>query len=321
MLFEKRVINTFRKSIVRRQMTPEELFLFDTCDFDGLQKEDFEFVGNHGQRLVGAFYYYGEKSNTRLVIFEHGMGGGHRSYLREIEALCSRGFTVLSYDHTGCEESEGEDICGFSQSLADLDALIKTLKANRGDADLDISVIGHSWGGYSTLNIAKYHPDVTHIVAISGFISIRAIFKQFLGGFMGLYVKSLVKYEDSINPGYAYASADTSLSGSGVKAMVIHSDDDPTVRYDEHFAILKEALKDRPDTEFITIEGRRHNPNYTDSAVEYLGECIGEMVSDRRAGKLDSKEDKLAFRDRFDWWKMTEQDGELFDKIRDFLNS
>lgn len=321
MIFEKKVIRLFKKSVITRQNTPEELFLFSEGDFPGLKKEDFSFIGNRGQRLVGGFYYYGENSPTRVVIFEHGMGGGHLSYMREIEALASRGFTVLSYDHTGCAESEGEDIAGFSQSLADLDSLIKTLRRDEKYRDLDISVVGHSWGGYSTLNIAKYHPDITHIVAISGFVSVKDLLGQFLTGIMKLYIPSIVRYEDRINPGYAYSSAVDALKNSDVRAMIIHSADDPTVNHERHFGKLYEMFANRDGTDFVTFDGRRHNPNYTDGAAEYLGECIKDLITLKKAGELSTAEQKDAFREKYDWSKMTEQDSELWDKIRDFLNN
>ena len=321
MIFEKKVIGQFKRSVIVRQNTPEELFLYSAEDFPGLVKEKYEFVGNHGQKLVGAFYYYGEKTPTRVVIFEHGMGGGHRSYMKEIEALASRGFTVLSYDHTGCMESEGDDIVGFSQSLADLDCLINTLTLRDGYAECDISVVGHSWGGFSTLNIAKYHPEISHIVAFAGFISVRALLSQFLTGIMKFYIKSLVRYEESLNGNYALASADTALTDSKVKAMVIHSEDDRTVSYSTHFERLKEVYGDRPNTEFVGITGRGHNPNYSEGAVKSLGECVSELTRLRRAGELKTAEEKKAFREKFDWASITEQDPVIWDRIKDFLKN
>ena len=61
------------------------------------------------------------------MVFDHGIGGGHLSYFKEIEMLCRGGYKVLGYDHAGCMESEGEYINGMTGSLPDLDSAINYL--------------------------------------------------------------------------------------------------------------------------------------------------------------------------------------------------
>lgn len=83
--------------------------------------------------------------------------------MKEIERLCRAGYAVLSYDHTGCMESGGTSPKGLAQSLCDLNDCIKAIKADTRFLGIDISVVGHSWGAFSTLNITSLHPEISHI--------------------------------------------------------------------------------------------------------------------------------------------------------------
>ena len=151
------------------------------------------------------------------------------SYMREIECLAKAGYLVFAYDHTGCMASGGKHIGGFAQSLHDLDDCMKALKAEKALEGYTFSVIGHSWGGFSTMNIAALHPEITHVVSMSGFVSVELILKQMFKGILGGYVKALLAAEREINPGYADFSALESLKNTGAKVLLVYSADDRTV--------------------------------------------------------------------------------------------
>ena len=55
-----------------------------------------------------------------LIIFVHGMGGGHTAYMTEIHALAQEGYLVLGYDNTGTMLSDGAELGGFPQAFLDL---------------------------------------------------------------------------------------------------------------------------------------------------------------------------------------------------------
>ena len=249
------------------------------------------------------------------------MGGGHRSYMKEIELLARHGYTVLSYDHTGCMESEGENIGGFAQSLSDLDSLLITLENDEKYKDVSISVVGHSRGEFSTLNISVLHPKTTHIVAISGFVSVRKMLKQVFPGIMKLYIPALYKIEEMSNPEYAKYDAAESLIKSNVKAMIIHSEYDNAVSYKAHFSYLKEQLFGRPNTHFLAFSDKGHNPNFTQSAVKFKDDFFATLTEKTKNGEFTSEEKRKTFRDSYDWEKMTEQDRTLWERIFGFLDN
>ena len=316
MLFDKKIKEMYKKSLFSRADKTNDIRFFSSADFEGLREIPYSFVTGKGDKLVGAFYSYEGYVKNRLVVFDHGMGqGGHRAYMREIERLCKRGYLVFSYDHTGCNDSEGESTGGFSQSLADLDACLKSIKKNADFAGYDISVMGHSWGGYSTLNIAAFHPDVKHVISLSGPISLKDMQKQSFPGIAAIFRKSVYAMEVESNPDYVDANAIDALSKSDAALLYIHSADDPIVKAKNHFLKLKSAIGKRENTKFILLNGRAHNPNYTDDAVKYLGEFFADLTAKRAAGELNTEKACKEFVDSYDFWRMTEQDDAVWDEV------
>ena len=309
----------FRRRLLVRHDPDGSIFYFSPEDF-ALSYEPFDFRGHKGQRLSGFLYSKGEPKEDRLIVFDHGMGCGHKAYIREIATICERGYTVFAYDHTGTLNSEGESIGGFTQSLVDLDYAISALKA-AGKADgKSIAVVGHSWGGFSTMNIAAHHPDITHIVSLSGFISARVMIEYLLGK-MAKYAPALFALEEESFGSYAYADARLSLKlAKDTKALIVHSADDKTCPV-MHLEKLRAALGEDANATFMPVDGKGHNPNFTRDAVLYKDEFFASLTRLKKKKRLATKEAREAFRDSWDWWRMTEQDGELWEKIFSFIEN
>lgn len=319
MLFEKQIVKKYKEQTFVRCDDTGVAKYFSAADFEGLKSTAFSFTSQQGHKLQGYFYLYDNPKEDTLVIFDHGMGGGHRSYMREIETIAKAGYMVFAYDHTGCMESGGTSTNGFAQSLNDLDCAVKAIKAEQRFKETSINVIGHSWGGYSALNIAALHPDIKHIVAISGFISVKAMVEQYFGGIMKIYGKKIYDIERKTNPKYVELDAVETLRGRNVKALVIHSAEDPVVKREKHFDVLHNALKDKENISFILTEGKFHNPNYTQSAVRYKDEFFAALTKKLKNRELETDAQKQAFTSAYDWWKMTQQDTELWNRIFEFL--
>jgi len=280
-IFENAVLKMYRTMAFTRCDDRGMAYYFSANDFDGLQQEAYPFVSSAGHRLQGYIYQYPNPTEQRLIVFDHGFGGGHRSYLREIEMLCRHGYRVFAYDHTGCNLSGGESINGFAQSLSDLDACLGAIKKHPVYGSRVISVIGHSWGGFSTLNIAAFHPDVKNIVAMSGFISVDRMLEQFFKGLLAPFRKRIKAIETAANPVYSEVSAIDTLAKSAVNALVIHSDDDRTVSAKLHFYTLKNALDGKGNVRFLSLTGKDHNPNYTLNALRLLKEFFAQLQKRR----------------------------------------
>ena len=320
MIFSKAITNYYKKELLKRFDPDGSVFYFGKNDFPGLCMDEFSFVGDKGQKLVGGFYYRGERRYDRVIVFDHGMGCGHAAYTTEVNLLTEKGFTVFTYDHTGTLNSEGEHIGGFSQSLSDLDHAMNALKAIPELKDTRFSVIGHSWGGFSTMNIATLHPEITHVVALAGFISPKAIQKQFLRGLLSPYRKDVFKLEEEILPNYCNFDARESLKKTDAKALIIHSKDDAVVSFKSHFEALRREFSESDRVEFLVLDNKGHHPHYTQDANAYEEEFSTEYKLRKKSNLLSTQEEKDTFRNSFDWAKMTEQDMDVWNKILDFLN-
>lgn len=319
MIFEKTIVGIYKKNICVRADGNPLLSYFSVADFPGLQRTPFDFLGNNGQKLQGYFYYYPSPRKDRLIIFDHGMGGGHDSYMKEIEIIARRGYTVFSYDHTGCKESEGENTVGFAQSLCDLDYAVNAVRTVEGYRDSCISAIGHSWGGFASLNISALHPDIDTCVSISGFLGVERMIEQFFSGILKFYRPSVLRLEHESNPMYSLIDARKNLKNTNTRILYIASDDDPTVKKEYHFDSLKESFKDSENFEFLLVHGKKHNPNYTVSAVAELTKMSEAMAEGIKKKSFEALEDAEKFRTSWDWNKITEQDEDVWNKIFNFL--
>ena len=319
MIFQNKIEKMYRSQMFCRCDDNGVAYYFSADDFAGLNRESFVFKAKAGHNLQGYFYWYENPIENHVVIFEHGMGGGHRSYMREIETIAKKGYLVFSYDHTGCMESGGENTNGFGQSLSDLDCAVKALKDSEKCKGMAISIIGHSWGGFSTLNIPALHPDIKHIVAISGFISVRDMVNQSFAGFMKPFAKHIYALEAKSNPDTVKFNAVESLKDTKVKALVIHSADDPVVKKECHFDVLKNALKDKENITFWLVEGKAHSPNYTYDAVKYKDAFFATLTEKLKKKQLETEAQKTEFVASYDWWSMTQQDMDVWNRIFDFI--
>lgn len=315
MLFDKQVERIYRSQLYGRQDNPNGIFYFSHTDFPGLKAHSYTFSARAGHTLSGYFYHYDNPVPGRLIVFDHGMGNGHRAYMREIERLARAGYLVFSYDHTGCMESGGQSTGGFAQSLNDLDACIKAIKTEVTLNERSISVVGHSWGGFSTMNIAAIHPDITHVVSMSGFVSVKRILKQFFAGPLSSYVKYIHEIELKENPRFALYNALESLGNTSAKVLLIYSDDDKTVKKEMHYDPLYERLQGKENIRFLLLHGKDHNPTYTDDAVKYKNAFFSDFVKAAKKKQLNTVEQQTAFMGKYDFRRMTEQDEQVWDTI------
>ena len=314
MIFEKQIINMYKGMAYTRCDDNNTAYYFSADDFKGLNSEPYDFDSSRGHRLKGHLYSYDDPISKRIIVFDHGFGGGHRSYMKEIEKLAAHGYLVLAYDHTGCMESGGSDPNGMAQSLCDLNDCISAIKADPRFSGYDISVMGHSWGGFSTLNISAIHQDISKIVVLSGFVSVKRLIDSYFSGIMKGYRKVIMRLEEEANPHFITYDAVESLRSVSTRALLIYSDNDRMCTR-AHYDALYNGLKDRDNITFMLTHKKGHNPNYTLDAVEYLGRYIKDKSRLMRNGRLTTDDEKRSFVSSYDWDRMTMQDETVWDKI------
>ena len=318
MFLRNKLEEIYRGALFSRQDMGDSIFYFSSDDFEGMNKTEYSFKNRWGDNIRGYFYTYEGADPDRIVVFDHGLAIGHRSYFREVEKLASHGYTVYTFDHTGCTESEGEGIHGFLGSLSDLDDCLKALKADF--TGKSISVVGHSRGGFSTMNITAYHHDITHVVAISGFARVREMIDQLIPSFAKKTREHIYNVEAKELPDYISASAVEGLKGTKVKTLIIHSSNDKTVSK-IHYNKIYSALKNEPNISFLLVDGKNHNPHYTADAVQYKDAFFKTYKKMKRKKLLETKEQKEAFKTSYDWYRMTAQDDAVWAKIFKHLDT
>lgn len=319
MILAKQMEKLYRAQLFVRYDDTGAVFYYDAKDFPGLQKHPYRFTANAGHTLQGYFYCYDSPKPDRLVVFDHGLGGGHRAYLKEIQRLARAGYLVFSYDHTGCMESEGANVNGFGQSLNDLDACLKALKAEPALQGRTFSVMGHSWGGFSALNIAALHPEVTHVVAMSGFISVEQMVKQNFSGILSLWRRDILALEQAANPEFWKYSAVDTLQNTAAQVLLIYSDNDAMVKKAYHYDPLEKALSNKENVRLLLVQGKGHSPNYSQQAVKVKDAFFQELEKRTKDKTLSTNAQKQAFVNSFDWEAMTEQDDTVWQVILDTL--
>ena len=311
----------YKKAFVRRYDDDHIIHYLSYQDFPGLDARPVQFQTPQNLSIRGNIYSYPGARTDSLVVFCHGMGGGHRSYMREIETICQKGYEVLGYDNIGCWESDGEDIRGLTESVNDLVSCMDWIEKEDELKDRKIHIIGHSWGGFATANILNFRQrNIKSVTVISGFASIDAFSDAGFGGKMKLFKKSIMRHERRVNPDYAETNCVDAFKDTAVKVFWIHSKDDQMADFSTGLGYVQSHINN-PNVTYFATEGKFHNPNYTFDAVKYMRESFGTYEYMVKKRKLKTFEQKKAFMDEKDFMRMTEQDPEVWKLIFDVMEN
>ena len=246
-----------------RYTTPDEL-KYEVKEFEGLVQTPAFFESNKQQLLAGYIYTQEETSFPNgVIILAHGLGGGHNSYLPEIQFMTQNGYTVFAYDGTGTDESEGSSMKGMPQAIIDLDYAINYVKNDEQFDCLPIMLYGHSMGGYAVMAVLNEHEDITAVVERSGFDESIDMIVEAGGQMMGKGIKLLtpyVRFYEYLKFGhYATLSGVEGLGTTKAKVMLMHSEDDEVVSYQQNFAQYKHLFGANTNFTFVSYEGRGHD--------------------------------------------------------------
>lgn len=281
-------------------------------DFEGLQKEDNNFINSDNNKIAYFYYFYEGYKKDKLVLFLHGIGPGHTAYISEIETLCKRGYRVLTLDYTGCDASEGDSLNSINQPTKDVDELLKYL-----DVKEEIVLVGHSLGGYTALNTININSNIKKAVVISGFISLKNELKALMK--LSLLVNSALKYEKTKCIEFNNIDNLNYLSTTDDKILFIHSLDDTMVPYRTSTGFIKENI-DNPNLSFVIDNNKKHNPNYSLEAVKYMNDVFATYNRKIKCKELNTFEKKKEFMSDKSAKMMTVQDAEIWNKIFEFLD-
>ena len=279
-------------------------------DFPGLTCEEGTFQNSAGVPVAYFRYRYGTYDPAKLVVFCHGLGPGHTAYLAEIEYLCKNGLQVLTLDYTGCDRSGGDGMLSVNRPTRDVIELLDYLKPTE-----ELSVVGHSLGGYTALNVIRMNDRIKRGVVISGFLYSRMMLGHFI---KSRFVNYLVeRAERKTDPAIARADNAAYLKKTTDRLLFIASRDDPMVPFSIGAGLAQTLGNDR--LEFLTEENKKHNPTYTAEALAFMVNSFAEYDRLLRDGALKTDEEKRAFFSDKPAAKMTVQDPRVMDRVVQFI--
>ena len=308
-------------------------------DFDGLQRTRYEFPSNKGQTLVGYMYSSDqppESDRKGIIIIAHGFGGGgHNSYMDCADYFARRGYYVFAYDCTGCDESGGDGVGGFTQGVIDLDYAISFVEESGNFPELPIALFGHSWGAYSVSNVLTYHPEVKAVIECCGCNRSSDLFEsggKDQAGDLIYTMTPFVRLHERVRFGkYASNTALDGFAATDAAVMVVHSADDNVVGIEYGYDKYYEKYKDDPRFTFVRFEDKGHNDILNDSSNTYADELDDQFADwlekldypyKDEANKERFAKDKADFintnLDRAKW--SSRIDTELFDRFVSFYD-
>lgn len=293
----------------KRFVKDEDITYFSFQEF-GLERSEVT-IGNNKKYLKGYLYYKDNYDENKIIVYSHGMFSNHETYMQDIAYFALKGYLVLGFDYYGTTISSGRNLNSFGNSLRSLDDAISYIEKDPILSKKEIYVVGHSWGGYATLNIVKFHPNIKGICPISPFVSSFALINSFVPKpvrFLGVFI-----YIFELINGRKYSTVNglKSIKDYNGRVLIIQSTDDSMVKYEIGLAYIKNRT-DKENIKYIIKEKRGHNPNYTDDAIK-------EMYRfNRELSKLSSEEAKI-YKQNFDFHKMGELDSNVMDSICNYV--
>ncbi|MBQ6262323.1 MAG: alpha/beta fold hydrolase [Clostridia bacterium] len=304
------VVETYKKNFLQRFDKDEAIPYYRAEDFPGLFANEGSFQNSADVQIRYFTYRYERYDGNKLILFCPGIGPGHTAYFSEIETLCRAGYRVLTLDYTGCGASGGERMTSVNAPTRDAMELLDLL-----DPKEETIPVGHSLGGYTALNVAHLSDRVTRAVILSGFIGIS---DEMMGFVKCRPLADVVKrYEKKLDPYCGSLDNRAYLASTKDRILWIHSTDDPMVNYKYNAG---KAMKMRnPNVKIVTVENKKHNPQYSSAALENMNAWIGEYERLIREKKLDSPEERIAYFSDKPIGRMTEQDPAVYDLILRFI--
>ena len=295
---------------------------FTAADFPNLTADPVAFTGNCGQVLRGNLYTQaGRQDFKALLVFSHGMGGGHLSYTTELDFFAKRGYLVLAYDNTGTMASEGKSLVGMPQAVSDLRSALAFAKQDVRTKDLPVVLAGHSWGGYTVCRVLYFHPQVKGAVAFSAPDDVPRLLcaqaKAMTGKNLG-FLEPFLRLYERLRFGKATAVRTSEIAAqTDVPLLLLHGGRDTTVR-PEDAAATQDVLKNRKNIQTVLYPEKQHNVYATKEAEQYIADAFSKLgvLTKDKAKAAEAK----AFAATLDFRKMCEEDTEVMETVVAFLD-
>ena len=269
-------------------------------------------INSNKETLQG--YYYPVENSQAMIVMSHGINDGADGLLPQIMYFIDKGYTVFSYDGTGCYSSSGKSSNGFSQSLIDLENVLHFIDSTPTFASQKKLLFGYSWGGYASTSI--FNLDTNNIygsVSISGYYDAKNLLynkgKSYVGPLATLGKPFLDILLESRFKDYLSYDAIAGINNTSLPIYIIHGEKDATITYNNLSIISQKDRITNPNVIYQTILNKGHvTLMYSNDSIEYRKKV------DKELKELKKKEHK-AYIAQVDDVLYSQIDKELFDNI------
>ncbi|MGN0571875.1 MAG: alpha/beta hydrolase [Candidatus Fimenecus sp.] len=297
------------------------LSYFTAADFENLEAEPIEFQGSRGQTLRGNLYFETGKTDFKaLLIFCHGMGGGHLSYTTEIDCFTKHGFLVLAYDNTGTMASDGKSLVGMPQAVSDLKSALQFAKTDERTKNLPVLLAGHSWGAYTVCRAAN-EPQVKGVLSFSAPNDIPELLTaqaQVQTGKNFCFLKPFLRLYEGLRFGTTAAKPTAELlKDTQSPVLLLHGEKDGVVPLANAVA-GNAALSGNQNIQSIIYPEKQHNVYASLPAEQYIAEALAKLGV--LAKSKESDDECTAYAETLDFRKMCEEDSTVMKTALQFLD-
>lgn len=301
----------------------------DMKEYPNLKRKKVQFPSNHGQLLTGYLYIGRNYTNPSkgLIVLSHGINCGHIDYLEEINYLCSWGYTVLGYDNTGCNESEGSSMIGLVQSSIDLDYALRYVENQDELKTMPVLLYGHSWGGYAVCSVLNGNHNVKAVVSRSGFNHSRDVLIDggvyMYGDWVRIITPYLYFYEKIKFGRNADNTAEKGIKNAKAEILILYGAKDNIISRENSIYHIVKDYKQKNVT-VILYQEKEHDVVLSDEALCYLKNKKAEEAAliNKYNGKSNiPKEVMDAYINSVDRMKIRQLDENVMKNIIDFYDA
>ena len=228
-----------------------------------------------GKNILTA-YLYGANNSNGLIIISPGHTDASDIKLYEITFFVDNNWKVLCYDYTGCYNSQGSSMAGYTQSVHDLDAVLTYVETSNDYQDIPIVLFGHSLGGYASAAVLQYKHSVNAAIIASGFDTPKeqwtysierytGVFHYVLRPFTAMFISFKYGKEQNLSAVDGINSVDIPILVISGSHDIFYGGDSPIYRQRNNIT--------NPNCIFEYKTETNHNGHYdyslTDEALEY----------------------------------------------------
>lgn len=297
------------------------------ADYESLKDREVVTFPCGKETLTG--YLYENPSPKGVIVFSHGVKNLADANMSQVQDYyVSHGYTVFSFDMTGCGRSTGKGIRTLYESTNCVVNAVNKVKELDKTKELPIFLIGHSWGAYGAVTASS---KVDGVKAVASFSAYNTPSELMYGSVEAKTSKAMILTKPAFELGLflhwgakVHQSAESAIKNNpNIPYVIIHGTEDKTVPY-KTYSLYDNIVNDHyENVTAIKLEGIHHGTPWKTLEAETLTGEYEKGLSDLRKehkGKLpdEIKEQYIA---SIDLDKSSAVNTELLEKIDTVFDS